>query len=117
MLANLKRRHLAIADDDSTVTKKMKSKLIEEIDSRWELKDQLMMTSSVHITAAVIDPCFKQLSFLDDEKRDVAYTVVAQLADRLSGHSATRDTGTPPTEEKHVSKKQGEGDCYAAVRR
>lgn len=32
----------------------MKTKLVEEIDSRWDVKDLLMMTSSVYITAAVI---------------------------------------------------------------
>ncbi len=39
MLANLKKRHLAITDDDSPITKKMKSKLVEDIDSRWEFKN------------------------------------------------------------------------------
>ena len=63
------------------------------------------MTTSVYITAAVVDPCFKQLSFLDDKKRDEAYTVVAQLADRLSARSTTTDTEEPEAEELHVSKK------------
>ncbi|XP_073691495.1 E3 SUMO-protein ligase ZBED1-like [Garra rufa] len=102
MLANLKKHHLAIADDDSPIAKKMKSKLVEEIDSRWEFKNRMMMTNSVYITAAVVDPRFKLLSFLDDAKRDEAYTVVAQLAERLSALS----TGEPGSEEQHVSKKQ-----------
>uniref|UniRef100_A0A8C4GRK4 HAT C-terminal dimerisation domain-containing protein n=1 Tax=Dicentrarchus labrax TaxID=13489 RepID=A0A8C4GRK4_DICLA len=101
MLANLKKRHLAITDDDSPITKKMKSKLVEEIGSRWEFKNRMMMTNS-----AVVDPRFKQLSFLDDAKRDEAYTVVAQLAERLSALSAATGTGEPGDEEQHVSKKQ-----------
>lgn len=103
MLANLKTCHLAIKDDDSPITKKMKSKLVDEIDSRWELKNRLMMTNSVYITAAVVDPRFTQLSFLNDAKRDEAYTVVAQLADRLSALSRTTGTGEPGGEE-HYSR-------------
>lgn len=101
MLANLKKRHLTITDNDSPITKKMKSKLVEEIDRRWEFETGMM---SVYIKATVIDPRFKQLSFLDDAKRDEAYTEVAQLADRLSARSAA--TGEPGGEEQHVSKKQ-----------
>ncbi|XP_039535814.1 E3 SUMO-protein ligase ZBED1-like [Pimephales promelas] len=104
MLANLKKRHLAIADDDSPITKKMKSKLVEEIDGRWEFKNRMMMTNSVYITAAVVDPRFKQLSFLDDAKRDEAYIVVAQLAERLNAVTGTGEPGSE--EEQHVSKKQ-----------
>ncbi|XP_054476510.1 NADPH oxidase 5 [Anoplopoma fimbria] len=91
MLANLKKRHLTITDNDSPITKKMKSKLVEEIDRRWEFKTRMM---SVYIKAAVVDPRFKQLSFLDDAKRDEAYTEVAQLADRLS--AATGEPGGEP---------------------
>lgn len=101
MLANLRKRHLTITDNDSPFTKKMKSKLIEEIDSRWKLNTRKM---TVYITAAVVDSHFKQLSFLDDAKRDEAYTKVAQLADRLRPHSAA--TGVPGGEEQHVSKKK-----------
>lgn len=43
----------------------MKRKLIEEIDSRWELNTRKM---TMYITAALVDPRFKQLSFLDDAK-------------------------------------------------
>lgn len=106
MLANLKKRHLAITDDDSPITKKIKSKLVEEIDSRWEFKTRMMMTNSAYmITAAVVDPRFKQLSFLDDAKQDEAYTEAAQQADRLSALSAATGTGEPGGEEQHVSKK------------
>ncbi len=49
------------------------------MDRRWKLKDRVMMTSSAYIKTAVLDPPFKQLSFLDDAKRDEAYTVVAQV--------------------------------------
>lgn len=52
----------------SPITKTMKSKLVKEIDSRWEFNNRMMMTNSVYITAAVFDRCFKQLSLLDDAK-------------------------------------------------
>lgn len=83
MLANMNKRHLTVHDEDSPTTIAMKTKLKNEIDERWELKGRLI-ESSVYVQAAVIDPRFKQLAFLDDEKRDEAYILVAELADHLS---------------------------------
>ena len=83
----------------------MKSKLVEEIESRWEFKNRMMM-NSVYITAAVLDPRFKQPSFLDDAKWNKAYTEVAQLADRTSALTAATGTDEPGGEEQHMSKKQ-----------
>lgn len=78
----------------------MKNKLVEEIDSRWDFKNRII---SVYFKASVLDPCFKQLSFLDDAQRDEAYIVVAQLADRLS---ARRAPTVEPEDEEQVLKKQ-----------
>ncbi|KAJ8413776.1 hypothetical protein AAFF_G00063740 [Aldrovandia affinis] len=83
ILANLKHRHLAIAEDDSPTTKSLKAKLVEEIDHRWQINDRLF-ESSLNVQAAVVDPRFKQFHFLDDGKGDEAYICVSQLADRLN---------------------------------
>ncbi|KAJ8404610.1 hypothetical protein AAFF_G00334730 [Aldrovandia affinis] len=45
MLANLKRGHLAIAEDDSPTTKSLKAKLVEKIYHRWQIKDRLFESS------------------------------------------------------------------------
>ncbi|KAJ8347462.1 hypothetical protein AAFF_G00198830 [Aldrovandia affinis] len=86
MLANFKRRHLAIAEDNSPTTKSLKAKLVEEIDRRWQINDRLF-ESSLYVQAAVVDPRFKLLPFLDDVKRDEAYICISQLADRLNARS------------------------------
>lgn len=59
VLANLKRQHLLIGDNDSPLTEKKKKKLAGQ---RKCQSVRLMMTSTVFITAAVTDPHFKQLS-------------------------------------------------------
>ncbi|KAF3848769.1 hypothetical protein F7725_015266 [Dissostichus mawsoni] len=82
MLVNMKRRHLLSRDDDSTTVKAVKKKITEEIDKRWELTGSL--EGSIYIQAAVLDPRFKSLSFLDAEKRDDAYATVSDLAESLS---------------------------------
>lgn len=102
MLANLKRRHLALVEDDSPTTKSLKTRLVEESDKRWQVKDRLF-ESSIYVQAAVVDPRFKLLSFLDDAKRDVAYINVSQLADRLS---AEGDSSTPTDEEVPAPKRK-----------
>ncbi|KAK7883828.1 hypothetical protein WMY93_026951 [Mugilogobius chulae] len=114
MLENLKKCHLVVAHNDSPTKRKIKLKLVEEIDSRWKLHDRLMTTRSVYITAAVMDPRFKSLSFLEDDKRDEAYIAVAELADRLSaaagahrgaaGAGQTQDTDEEDLEQ--APKKQ-----------
>ena len=71
MLINMKRRHLLLRDDDSTTAKALKGKLSEEIVKRWELTGSL--ETSTYIQAAVLDPRFKSLSFLNAEKQDKAY--------------------------------------------
>ncbi|XP_065115787.1 E3 SUMO-protein ligase ZBED1-like [Paramisgurnus dabryanus] len=84
MLMNIKKRHLVVHEDDSTVTKTLKIILTEEIDRRWDLKGRLL-ESSIYIKAAILDPRFKKLSFFtDDEQRNEAYTVVENLAESLS---------------------------------
>ncbi|XP_020315982.1 zinc finger BED domain-containing protein 1-like [Oncorhynchus kisutch] len=104
MLANLKRRHLAPVEDDSPTTKSLKTRLVEESDNRWQLKDRLF-ESSIYVQAAVVDPRFKLLSFLDDAKRDVAYINVSQLADRLSAEG-DRDSSTPTDKEVPAPKRK-----------
>ena len=59
--------------------------------------------NSVYITAAVLDPRFKQPSFLDDAKWNKAYTEVAQLADRTSALTAATGTDEPGGEAVKVS--------------
>lgn len=84
MLMNIKKRHLVVHEDDSAVTKTLKTTLTEEIDRRWELKGRLL-ESSIYIKAAILDPRFKKLSFFtDDEQRNEAYTVVENLAESLA---------------------------------
>ncbi|KAL1264720.1 hypothetical protein QQF64_005075, partial [Cirrhinus molitorella] len=82
MLMNIKKRHLVVHEDDSAVTKTLKTTLSEEIDRRWELKGRLL-ESSIYIKAAVLDPRFKKLSFFTDEQRNEAYTTVENLAESL----------------------------------
>ncbi|KAM3858642.1 E3 SUMO-protein ligase ZBED1-like [Diretmus argenteus] len=83
MLMNIKKRHLVVCDDDSKVTKTIKTTLSEEIDRRWELKGP-DLERSIYITAAVLDPRFKKLSFFSDAQRDEAYSAVEELADSLA---------------------------------
>ncbi|KAJ8355180.1 hypothetical protein AAFF_G00088070 [Aldrovandia affinis] len=116
MLANLKRRHLAIAEDDSPTTKSLKAKLVEEIDHRWQINDRLF-ESSLYVQAAVVDPRFKLLPFLDDGKRDKAYICVSQLADRLNaaqrpeqGQAAGERNTTSSDEEGEPVPKKGKTD-------
>ncbi|XP_060781454.1 zinc finger BED domain-containing protein 4-like [Neoarius graeffei] len=68
MLINMKRRHLLLREDDGAAVTALKKTLREEIDKRWELKEELQ--SSIYIKAAVLDPRFKNLSFMEEEKRD-----------------------------------------------
>lgn len=67
------------------------------------------MTSSLYILTAVLDPRFKQLPFLNDEKRDEAYSEVVKLAQRLSllGESAEQ-TGEDPLAKKQKTAKEKE---------
>lgn len=82
MLINMKRRHLLLREDDSAAATAMKNTLREEIDKRWELNGELQ--TSIYIKAAVLDPRFKSLSFMEEEKRDEAYTTVFELAESLT---------------------------------
>ncbi|KAJ8401823.1 hypothetical protein AAFF_G00377940 [Aldrovandia affinis] len=106
MLTNLKRRHLAIAEDDSPTTKSLKAKLVEEIDHRWQINDRLF-ESSLYVQAAVVDPRFKLLPFLDDGKRDKAYICVSQLADRLNAAQRPEHGQAAGTETQHCRMKRG----------
>ncbi|KTF94532.1 hypothetical protein cypCar_00048452 [Cyprinus carpio] len=83
MLMNIKKRHLVVHEDDSAVTKSLKTTLTEETDRRWELKDRLL-ESSIYIKAAVLDPRFKKFSFFTDERRYEVYTVVENLTESLA---------------------------------
>ncbi|KAF3837920.1 hypothetical protein F7725_009688 [Dissostichus mawsoni] len=96
MLVNMKRCHLLSRDDDSTTVKAVKKKITEEIDKRWELTGSL--EGSIYIQAAVLDPRFKSLSFLDAKKRDDAYATVSDLAESLS-----------PAEEATVQREDRSG--------
>lgn len=78
----MKRRHLLLRDDDNTTVTALKKTLTEEIDKRWELRGNI--ETSIYIQAAVLDPRFKSLSFLEVEKRDEAYTTVSDLVESLS---------------------------------
>uniref|UniRef100_A0A8C7R8M3 HAT C-terminal dimerisation domain-containing protein n=1 Tax=Oncorhynchus mykiss TaxID=8022 RepID=A0A8C7R8M3_ONCMY len=117
MLAHLKRRHLAVAEDDSPATKSLKTKLVQEIDRRWQLNDQIF-DGSLYIQAAVIDPRFKLLSFLDVAKRHEAYVNLSQLADSLSAsqleepgpHERERDNSTSTEEEEEPAQKKRKTD-------
>ncbi|KAJ8362488.1 hypothetical protein AAFF_G00372070 [Aldrovandia affinis] len=116
MLANFKRRHLAIAEDDSPTSKSLKAKLVEEIDHRWQINDRLF-ESSLYIQAAVVDPRFKLLPFLDDGKRDEAYICISQLSDHLNaaqrpeqGQAAGERNTTSSDEEGEPVPKKGKTD-------
>lgn len=65
------------------------------------------MTTSLYILTAVLDPRFKQLPFLNDEKRDEAYSEVVKLAQSLSGDSAEQ-TGEDPLAKKQKTAKEKE---------
>lgn len=80
---------------------------MQEIDSRWKLKDRVVMTSSLYILTAVLDPRVKQLPFLDDEKWDEAYSEVVKLAQRLSlsGDSAEQ-TGDDEQKNRKRQKRR-----------
>ncbi|XP_053346541.1 zinc finger BED domain-containing protein 4-like [Clarias gariepinus] len=60
---------------------------------RWELKGP-GLEISVYISAAVLDPRFKKLSFLSDDQRDEAYSVVAELAESLTDRSCQEESDT-----------------------
>ncbi|CAB1313122.1 unnamed protein product [Coregonus sp. 'balchen'] len=117
MLAHLKHRHLAVVEDDSPTTKSLKTKLVQEIDKRWQLNDRLF-DSSLYVQAAVVDPRFKLLSFLDDAKRDEAYINLSQLAERLSAPQPEepgpterdRDNSTSTDEEEEPAPKKKKTD-------
>ncbi|KAF3860134.1 hypothetical protein F7725_000389 [Dissostichus mawsoni] len=109
MLVNMKRRHLLSRDDDSTTVKAVKKKITEEIDKRWELTGSL--EGSIYIQAAVLDPRFKSLSFLDAEKRDDAYATVSDLAESLSPAeeaTAQREDSSGTEESEPAPKRQRE---------
>uniref|UniRef100_A0A1A8CVI8 Uncharacterized protein n=1 Tax=Nothobranchius kadleci TaxID=1051664 RepID=A0A1A8CVI8_NOTKA len=97
----------------------MKLKLVQEIDSRWKLKDRVVMTSSLYILTAVLDPHFKQLPFPNGEKRDEAYSEVAQLAQRLSlSGDSTEQTSEDenPLAKKQNGKREGDSDASSWTR-
>ncbi|KAF3833166.1 hypothetical protein F7725_026831, partial [Dissostichus mawsoni] len=109
MLVNMKRRHLLSRDDDCTTVKAVKKKITEEIDKRWELTGSL--EGSIYIQAAVLDPRFKSLSFLDAEKRDDAYATVSDLAESLSPAeeaTAQREDSSGAEESEPAPKRQRE---------
>ncbi|RXN36258.1 zinc finger BED domain-containing 1-like protein [Labeo rohita] len=93
MLMNIKKRHLVVHEDDSRTTKIIKTTLSDEMDRRWELKGP-GLEISVYISAAVLDPRFKKLSFLSDDQRDEAYSVVAELAESLTDRSCQEESDT-----------------------
>lgn len=106
MLMTIKKRHLVVCDDDSKVTKTIKSTLSEEMDRRWELKE-LELVRSIYISAVVLDPRFKKLSFFSDEQRDEAYSAVEELADSLADRSFQQESDmveepgpTAPTQQR-----------------
>ncbi|KAI2660035.1 E3 SUMO-protein ligase ZBED1 [Labeo rohita] len=74
-------------------TKIIKTTLSDEMDRRWELKGP-GLEISVYISAAVLDPRFKKLSFLSDDQRDEAYSVVAELAESLTDRSCQEESDT-----------------------
>lgn len=93
MVMNIKKRHLVVHEDDSRITKIIKTRLSEEMDRRWELKGP-GLEQSVYISAAVLDPRFKKLSFLSDDQRDEAYSVVAEVAESLTNRSCQEESDT-----------------------
>lgn len=66
MLINMKRRHLVLRNEDSPTTKALKTELAKEIDTRWQLTENI--ATSIYIQAAVLDPRFKSLSFFDQHE-------------------------------------------------
>lgn len=49
MLVNLKKCHLVVFQGDSPTKRKIKLKLVEEIDSRWKVYERLVMTSILQL--------------------------------------------------------------------
>ena len=86
MLTNIKKRHLTPLDADSPAIRALKSTLVNEIDTRWKLAK--LEPNSVYLISAALDPRFKSLKFLDDEKKDLVYIEVVQLARHLHQRTA-----------------------------
>ncbi len=82
-----------VHEDDSRTKKTLKTTLSEEMDRRWELKGP-GLERSVYISAAVLDPRFKKLSFLSDDPRDEVYSVVAELAESVIERSCQEESDT-----------------------
>lgn len=60
-------RKMAIDENDSPVIKQFKTKAVDAIVRRWEL--ETFLPGEISILATVLDPRFKQLSFLTDEQK------------------------------------------------
>ncbi|XP_008291221.1 putative solute carrier family 22 member 31 isoform X1 [Stegastes partitus] len=96
MLFNLKKRHLSPEEDDSPAIAEMKETLIAEIDSRWQLTD--LDPSSLYLLSSALDHRFKQLRFLNNEKKDLVYIVVVRLAEHLHQRHSVREGEMVPTD-------------------
>ncbi|KAJ8358823.1 hypothetical protein SKAU_G00153480 [Synaphobranchus kaupii] len=82
MLMNVKRHHLINREEETPAIRELKRKMVEEIDQRFELTP--LDVTSVQVLAAAVDPRFKQLKFLENDKRNAAYMELANLTRRLT---------------------------------
>ncbi|XP_071371643.1 E3 SUMO-protein ligase ZBED1-like [Centroberyx affinis] len=89
MLFNLKKRHLSPEEDDSPAITEIKTTLVTEIDSRWQLLS--LEPSSIYLLSSALDQRFKQLKFLDKEKKDLVYIEVVRLAEHLNQRQTVRE--------------------------
>ncbi|KAK0135825.1 Zinc finger BED domain-containing protein 1 [Merluccius polli] len=90
MLFNLKKRHLSPEEDDSPAIREMKNTLVTEIDSRWQLLS--LEPSSIYLLSSALDQRFKQLKFLNKEKKDFVYIEVVHLAEHLHQRQTVQDS-------------------------
>ena len=97
MLSNIKRKWLIVEANDSTATKALKRKLLDEINSRWEFSDP----TEAAVLGAAIDPRFKALKLSDEEKEQV-HLEVAALAEALS---------PPVVRVRQEEVSDADGDC------
>ena len=70
-------QHLGPQEEDSSGITIFKCMVKQEIEERWELND--LDVSSCLVLSAVLDPCFKPLKFLSEEKLEAVKIELREL--------------------------------------
>lgn len=108
--------HLKVSEEDSVLVKQFKNDLKTNIIQRFDLEAVIDVSVPVPLIATALDPRHKNLPFLKDDKKDVVFSKLSQLAesDKTETGAGDPDTQSPSPKKQKRHNTDTDYDYFAA---